>query len=106
VVALRLTPRRSRWYDVDTMATRMGIRQLRDSLTATIRRVRTGETIEVTHHGAPVAVLSPVPAGRIDRLVAAGDVTPGEPLARPLRRFPVTGEMTASQAVEHDRAER
>ena len=87
------------------MATRMGIRELRDSLTATIRRVRMGETIEVTHHGAPVAMLAPVPADRIDRLVAAGDVTPGGPRAG-LRRFPVTGELTASQAIEDDRADR
>jgi antitoxin (DNA-binding transcriptional repressor) of toxin-antitoxin stability system len=65
-----------------------------------------GETIEVTHHGAPVALLSPIPADRIDRLVAAGEVTPGEPLPRPLRRFPVTGESMASQAIEDDRAER
>lgn len=89
-----------------TMATQMGIRQLRDSLTATIRRVRMGETIEVTHHGAPVAVLAPLPADRIDRLVSAGDVTPGEPLARWPSRHPVTGELTASQAIEDDRAER
>ncbi len=88
------------------MATQMGIRQLRDNLTATIRRVRRGETIEVTHHGAPVALLAPVPADLIDRLVAGGEVTPGVPLARPLRRFPVTGELTASQAIEDDRAER
>lgn len=65
-----------------------------------------GETIEVTHHGAPVAVLAPVPAARIDRLVATGEVTPGQPLAQPLRRFPVTGELTATQALEEDRAER
>jgi len=84
----------------------MGIRQLRDSLTATIRRVRLGETIEVTSHGAPVALLAPVPADRIDRLVAAGDVTPGGPLLRPRRRFPVTGTVTASQAIEAERAER
>lgn len=84
----------------------MGIRQLRDSLTATIRRVRRGETIEVTHHGAPVAVLAPVPVDRIDHLVATGEATPGKPLARPLRRFPVTGELSASQAIEDDRAER
>ena len=93
-------------YNVVTMATRMGIRQLRDNLTATIRRVRRGETIEVTHHGAPVAVLAPLPADRIDRLVAEGDVTPGQPLARPVRRFPATGELSASQAIEDDRAER
>ncbi len=84
----------------------MGIRELRDSLTATIRRVRMGETIEVTHHGAPVALLAPVPADRIDRLVAAGEVTPGGRLAWPPTRFPVTGELTASQAIEDDRAER
>ncbi|MGH2992130.1 MAG: type II toxin-antitoxin system Phd/YefM family antitoxin [Solirubrobacterales bacterium] len=88
------------------MATRMGIRQLRDTFTATIRRVRKGETIEITHHGAPVALLAPVPADRIDRLVAAGDVTPGAPLVRAPKRFPVTGELTASQAIEDDRAER
>jgi antitoxin (DNA-binding transcriptional repressor) of toxin-antitoxin stability system len=84
----------------------MGIRELRDSLTATIRRVRMGETIEVTHHDAPVALLSPVPMDRLDRLVAAGDVARGEPLTRPLRRFPVTGRLTASEAIEDDRAER
>jgi prevent-host-death family protein len=84
----------------------MGIRQLRDGLTAAIRRVRMGETIEVTHHGAPVAMLTPVPANRIDRLVASGEVTPGKPLTQLPRRFPVTGELTASQAIEDDRAER
>jgi prevent-host-death family protein len=88
------------------MATRMGIRELRDHLTATLRRVRAGETIEVTHHGAPVAILAPVPADRIDQLVAGGDVALGEPLRRPLRRYAVTGEMSASQAIEQDRTER
>jgi prevent-host-death family protein len=91
---------------VVTMATRMGVRQLRDTLTATIRRVQQGETIEVTHHGSPVAVLSPLPADRIERLVASGEVSRGEPLDRPLRRFPVTGSARASQAIEDDRAER
>lgn len=82
----------------------MGIRELRDTLTATIRRVQRGETIEVTHHGAPVALLSPVPDDRIQRLIAAGVVTPGKPLdlTRPL--LPVTGEMSASEALEEDRA--
>ena len=84
----------------------MGIRQLRDSLTATIRRVQKGEVIEVTHHGSPVAVLSPVSADRIVRLVAAGVMTAGEPLARPPTRFPVTGQVTATQAIEDDRAGR
>ena len=40
----------------------MGIRELRDTLTQAIRRVRAGETIEVTHDGEPVAVIISVPA--------------------------------------------
>lgn len=84
----------------------MGIRELRDSLTATLRRVREGETIEVTHHGEPVAVMAPLPPDRIGRLVAAGGVTQAKPLERPLRRFEVIGELTASQAIEDDRAGR
>jgi prevent-host-death family protein len=88
------------------MATKMGIRQLRDSLPATIRRVRDGETIEVTHHGSPVAILAPLPGDRIERLVAGGDVMLGKPLEHALRRYPVTGDRSASQAIEDDRAER
>lgn len=84
----------------------MGIRELRDKLPATIRRVQRGETIEVTHHGVPVAVLGPVPAGRTARLVAAGDVSAGKPLESRPRRFPVTGAVTASEALAEDRAER
>src|SRR5438309_2153510 len=76
------------------MATRIGIRELRDTLTATIRRVRLGETIEVTHDGRPVAVLSPYSEDRIERLLASGRATPPaanihplpEPLAAHARR--------------------
>jgi prevent-host-death family protein len=88
------------------MTTQMGIRELRDSLTGTIRRVQRGETIEVTNHGAPVAVLAPVPADHLDRLLAAGEVTRGRPLDGGLHRYPVTGEVSASEAIEEDRAER
>lgn len=88
-----------------TMAERIGIKELRDTLPASIRRVRAGETIEVTHHGIPVAVLAPVRGDRIGRLIAAGDVTPGKPLEGPSRRFPVTGELSASEAIEADRAD-
>ena len=86
------------------MTTRMGIRELRNTLTATIRRVRAGETVEITHHGRPVAVLAPAGAGRIEQLLEAGDVTKGEPLERPLRRFKATTGVSASQALEDDRA--
>ena len=87
------------------MPDRIGIRELRDTLTTTIRRVRSGETLEVTHDGIPVAILGPLPPERIRRLVAGGDVTPPTPLEQPLRRYPVTGELTASEAIEEDRSE-
>ncbi len=85
---------------------RMGIREVRDTLTATIRLVRAGETIEVTHDGVPVALLTPVPAGRIDRLVVAGEATRGAPDTRPRHGHPVTGLRTASEALAEDRADR
>jgi prevent-host-death family protein len=83
---------------------RMGIRELRDNLTATIRRVRAGETIEITHHHEPVAVLAPVRRDRLAALVQAGEATPGVPLERPIRRFRATTGITASEALEEDRA--
>jgi prevent-host-death family protein len=88
------------------MAERMGVRELRETLTRTIRRVRDGETIEITHRHRPVAVLAPARADRIERLLQDADITPGGPPARPLRRFPATGGLSASQALEEDRAER
>lgn len=88
------------------MRDRIGVRELRDTLTRTIRRVRNGDTLEVTHEGVPVAILSPFPSDRIQRLVAGGDVTPPSPIRHPLRRYPVTGQLTAGEAIEDDRAER
>jgi prevent-host-death family protein len=88
------------------MPGQIGIRELRDNLTATIRRVRAGETIEITHHRERVAVLAPAPVDRIGRLHEASDITPGVPLDKPLRRYPVTGAITASDALQEDRAER
>ena len=88
------------------MRDRIGVRELRDTLTSAIRRVRNGETLEVTRDGVPVAILSPMPRDRIQRLVAGGDVTPASPIRQPLQRYPVTGERTAGEAIEEDRAER
>ncbi|MGI8801871.1 MAG: type II toxin-antitoxin system Phd/YefM family antitoxin [Solirubrobacteraceae bacterium] len=90
------------------MATvQMGIRELRDNLTAAMRRVRSGETIEVTHRGQPVATIAPVAADRLARLVASGDVTPAKPDATIVgRRFRAVGALSASQALEDDRADR
>jgi antitoxin (DNA-binding transcriptional repressor) of toxin-antitoxin stability system len=84
----------------------MGIRELRDTLTKTMRDVRGGETIEITHDGRPFARISPLQGSRIEQLAAAGLVTlPKGPLRLgPLH--PVTGPMTASEALEEDRSGR
>ena len=88
------------------MRVRIGVSELRDRLTATIRRVRQGETFEITHEGVPVAILARMPADRVGQLVAGGEATPPTEPLEPLRRYPVTGTVTAGEAIEEDRADR
>ena len=88
------------------MTERVGIRELRDTLTSTLRRVRNGETLEVTHDGVPVALLAPIPPDPVQRLIAEGAATPPVALDRPIRRRASSTGVTASQALEDDRAER
>lgn len=88
------------------MATRIGIRELRDTLTQTIRRVRAGETIEVTHDGEPVAVIAPYRRSRLDQLIAEGRATPGRPFRAPTRLVEAKGTISASEAILRDRADR
>jgi prevent-host-death family protein len=55
----------------------IGVRELRQRASEVLRRVEHGETIEVTHHGRPVALLSPAPGGSaLDRLRALGEIEP------------------------------
>lgn len=52
---------------------RVGIRELRQSASELLRRVRSGETIEITDRGHPVALLTPILHGSVlERLRAAG----------------------------------
>ena len=41
---------------------RVGVRELRQNLSVYLRRVRRGESLEVTERGEPVAVLAPTPS--------------------------------------------
>ena len=56
---------------------RVGVRELRQSLSVYLRRVAGGETFQVTERGRSVAILAPLPSGSttIERLVAAGRAT-------------------------------
>jgi prevent-host-death family protein len=53
---------------------RVGVRELRQNLSVYLRRVRRGESLEVTERGRPVAVLGPIedPADAVTRLIARG----------------------------------
>ena len=85
----------------------MGIRELRDTLTQAIRRVRAGETIEITNDGEPVAVIVPYRPSRLDQLIAEGKATPGRrPFRPPERLFDAKGPIAASEAILQDRADR
>lgn len=56
---------------------KVGIRELRDSLSRHLADVRAGATVTVTDHGRPIARI--VPIGRptkLDQLIAEGRVTP------------------------------
>lgn len=56
----------------------VGVRELKDRLSAHLGRVKDGEEIVVTEHGRPIARLSPLGADRdrMAKLVDAGIVQP------------------------------
>lgn len=53
---------------------KVGVRELRQNLSAYLRRVAVGESFEVTERGRKVAVLSPLPeeSTPLGRLVSSG----------------------------------
>ncbi|HLY67071.1 MAG TPA: type II toxin-antitoxin system prevent-host-death family antitoxin [Chloroflexota bacterium] len=62
------------------MAT-VGVRELRQNLSVYLRRVKAGESLEVTEHNQPVARLVPLPKPEMsmrDRLIAEGRLIPGK----------------------------
>ena len=52
----------------------VGVRELRQNLSIYLDRVKKGEALTVTEHGAAVAILRPLPPAStaLDRLVAEG----------------------------------
>ena len=65
---------------------RVGVRELRQNLSVYLRRVESGETLDVTEHGRLVARLAPAPeTSTLDRLIAEGRATPAR---RPVGSLP------------------
>jgi antitoxin (DNA-binding transcriptional repressor) of toxin-antitoxin stability system len=57
-------------------ATTVGVRELRDHLSAYLARVKAGEVVTVTEHGRPIATLARQgPSQRLLELAAQGRVT-------------------------------
>jgi prevent-host-death family protein len=87
----------------------VGVRELRQNLSIYLDRVKKGEALTVTEHGAAVAILRPLaPASCVlDRLVAEGRATPP---SRSLRQLPrplaVRLEKPLSEILDEMRDER
>ena len=91
-----------------------GIRELKDNLSAYIRRVEAGERVAVTAHGRVVAELVPpgadagrVPTGRWEELVAAGVLHPPTEAGDPFEDWPgiCLPRGTAAALIDSDRGE-
>jgi len=55
----------------------IGVRELKQNLSAYLERAARGESIRVTDRGVPKAMLGPVPgAARLDEGIAKGWITP------------------------------
>ncbi len=80
----------------------IGIRELREGLSRALRRVRAGETIEVTDRGRPIARIVPLAPSieGLERLIAGGQVYPPrltDPRPAPLD---LPSLMTSEEAID------
>jgi len=88
--------------DTSQRTATVGVRDLKNRLSAHLDRVKGGEQILVTEHGRPVARLSPVGADidRMTALVDAGIVRP--PLATARRLPPKRVKLTGGLSLDDD----
>jgi prevent-host-death family protein len=54
----------------------VGIRALKQNASAVVAEVAAGETVTITDRGRPVARMTPIPASRLEALVAEGSARP------------------------------
>jgi len=92
-------------------AQQVGIREIRQNLSKYLKRVEEGETFEVTDHGRPVAMLSPVSTSRqptLERLARDGWIIlgTGEDITAMGDPLPYDGPPTADvlDEIREDRA--
>lgn len=88
---------------------KVGIRELRQNLSVHLRKVKAGESLEVTERGRPVALLTPLPERMSlrERLIAEGKMTPGKGNLADLDLPPkVDLEISLSEALQEQRQDR
>lgn len=81
----------------------VGIRDLRDGLSAHLAEVRQGRIVTVTDHGTPIARIVPIGRPtRLEELLAEGRVQPARRPKRPAPE-PVTARGTVSDLLDEQR---
>ena len=87
---------------------RVGIRELRQNLSVYLRKVKEGETFEVTERGKPVAVLKKAETDPYQRLVDEGVIIPAKDpnWNLPRRRGPVDHNRTVSKYLQEMREDK
>jgi prevent-host-death family protein len=81
----------------------IGIRELRDTLSRQLDRVREGHTITVTDHGRPIARIVPIEGESLfERLVTEGKITPARSTKRHVPA-PVDTGVTVSDLIAEQR---
>lgn len=88
---------------MDVATTEVGIRELKNKLSAYLARVKEGEEVIVTERGKPVARLVPIDRStdRLAELVAAGlarpPLAPRTPLSPPIETNGTVSDLVAEQ---------
>jgi prevent-host-death family protein len=80
----------------------VGIRELRDSLSRHLARVREGESVVVTDHGRPIARIVPYDAAsRLEQMIAEGiarpPLRPRAALPAPIKAAGIVSDLIAEQ---------
>lgn len=84
----------------------VGVRELKQNLSAYLERAARGESIRVTDRGVPKALLGPIPgAARLDEGVANGWITPPESGAAAARIRRARAAIRSDDALAEDRGE-
>lgn len=84
----------------------VGIRELKQHLSAYLERAARGETIRVTDRGVPRAILGPVPgAARLEDGIAQGWVAAPKTTAPPIRIRRARASVRTEDVLAEDRGE-